>query len=158
MVLCSPIELSRRRKKSYFICIRHIYFLRCFWNTRLLSSIGTISVTVWVLSFSCFSWHNPQGSQCFAGCRPTEKHTFSGIPWTDTKTLFFPSSFKQHCHIDFSPGTIEIPHFMAVSTLTKTDKQKKLLSSCEIIICSLISKFCFQEHVMLVGNSSCLCQ
>lgn len=47
------------------------------------------NISNWFLSFSCFSWNDPQGSQRFSGHRPTEKPTFGGIPWADKTTFFF---------------------------------------------------------------------
>lgn len=151
-----PDWAEQETEKSYFICIRHIYFLRCCWNTHLLSSIGTISVTGFY-HFPVSHRMIPRDHSVFQDADP-QKNLLLVVYLEQTKPLFFffffPGSFKQHWHIDCSSGTIEIPCFMAGSTLPKTDIQEKLLSSCEIITCSLIKKLCFQKHVMLVGNST----
>lgn len=81
-ILSSLSEPRQEGKRSHFICIRHICFLRCCWNTHLLPLFSRNSIAVWYLSLFCFS---SQTSQCSSGCRPKAKHS---VLWTNTPLFF----------------------------------------------------------------------
>lgn len=54
-ILSSLPKPRWERKRSHFICIRHICFLRCCWNTHILPLFSRNSITAWYLSLFCFS-------------------------------------------------------------------------------------------------------
>lgn len=82
-----PDWAEQETEKSYFICIRHIYFLRCCWNTHLLSSIGTISVTGFY-HFPVSHRMIPRDHSVFQDADP-QKNLLLVVYLEQTKPLFF---------------------------------------------------------------------